>query len=67
MRENNVREKIIEALKEHPEGLTILNISKIIAMNRITTSKYVYGLMAEDMLYQREIGRAKMCYLKVRK
>lgn len=67
MIENNVREKIIKILKEHPEGLTILNISKLIRMNRITISKYVYGLIVEDLVSQRKIGPAKMCYLKVRK
>jgi predicted transcriptional regulator len=67
MIENNVREKIIKVLKEHTEGLTILNISKLIGMNRITISKYVYGLIAENLVYQRKIGPAKMCYLKVRK
>jgi DNA-binding IclR family transcriptional regulator len=67
MIENNVREKIIKILKEHPEGLTLLNISKITRMNRITISKYVYGLIAEKLVYQRKIGPAKMCYLKVRK
>jgi DNA-binding IclR family transcriptional regulator len=64
MIENNVREKIIKILKEHPEGLTLLNISKITRMNRITISKYVYGLIAENLVYQRKIGPAKMCYLR---
>jgi predicted transcriptional regulator len=64
MIENNVREKIIKILKEHPEGLTLLNISKITGMNRITISKYVYGLIAENLVYQRKIGPAKMCYLR---
>lgn len=64
MIENNVREKIIKILKEHPEGLTLLNISKITGMNRITISKYVYGLIAENLVCQRKIGPAKMCYLR---
>ena len=64
MIENNVREKIIKILEKHPEGLTILNISEIIGMNRITVSKYIYGLIAEKLVYQRKIGPAKMCYLR---
>jgi predicted transcriptional regulator len=64
MKENNVREKVIKILEKHPEGLTLLNISKLIGMNRITISKYVYGLIAENLIYQRKIGPAKMCYLR---
>jgi DNA-binding IclR family transcriptional regulator len=64
MIENNVRERIINVLIKHPEGLTLLNISNLIGMNRVTISKYVYGLIAEDMIYQKKIGPAKLCYLK---
>ena len=67
MKENNVREKVIKTLEKHPEGLTILNISKLIGMNRITVSKYIYGLIVEKLVYQRKIGPAKICYLKMRK
>ncbi|MEM5778762.1 MAG: hypothetical protein QXD43_01110 [Candidatus Aenigmatarchaeota archaeon] len=63
MKENNVREKIIETLEKHPEGLTILNISKFTGINRITISKYVYGLMIEGLINQRKLGPAKLCYL----
>ena len=65
MEKNNARERIIKTLKEHPEGLTIMNISKIIGMNRITTSKYVYGLISEGLIDQRKIGPAKLCCMKV--
>jgi predicted transcriptional regulator len=64
MIENNVRERIIKILKEHPEGLTIMNISNIAGMNRLTISKYVYGLITENLILQRKIGPAKICYLK---
>ena len=64
MEKNNVRERIIKALKEHPEGLTIMNISKVIGMNRLTVSKYVYGLMSEDLILERKIGPAKLCCMK---
>lgn len=64
MKENNFRERVIEVLKEHPEGLTILNISKLLGTNRITASKYIYGLISENLIYERKIGPAKMCYLK---
>ena len=64
MRENNYRERIIKVLKEHPEGMTLTNISKVIGMNRLTVSKYVYGLIVEDLILERKIGPAKLCCLK---
>jgi DNA-binding IclR family transcriptional regulator len=67
MMKNNVRERIIKTLKEHPEGLKINDISSILGMNRLTVSKYVYGLISEKMIYERKIGPSKLCYLKVRK
>ena len=64
MIENHVREKIIKILKDYPDGLTILNISTLVGMNRITIAKYVYGLMVEGLVSQRKIGPAKLCCLK---
>lgn len=63
MTENHSREKILKILEQHPEGLTILNISKLIGANRITVSKYIYGLIGEGLISQRKIGPAKLCYL----
>ncbi len=67
MQENNFRERIIENLKYHPEGLTILNIAGITRINRATVSKYIFGLVSEGLVTQRRVGTAKLCYLKVGK
>ena len=67
MVENNFRERIIESLKRHPEGLTILNIAEDTGINRITISKYIFGLASEGLITQRRVGPAKLCYLKMRK
>jgi len=64
MQENNFRERIIKDLKKHPEGLTILNLAANIGINRVTVSKYVFGLVSEGLVSQRRIGTAKLCYLK---
>jgi DNA-binding IclR family transcriptional regulator len=64
MSENNIREKIIDILKKHPEGLTILEIADIVGMNRITVSKYIYGLISENKISQKRIGPAKLCCLR---
>ena len=65
MVENNFKNRIVADLKKHPEGLTIMNIAENTGINRVTVSKYVLVLVAEGMVSQREIGTAKLCYLKV--
>jgi DNA-binding IclR family transcriptional regulator len=57
---------IIEVLKKHPEGLTLQNIANLTAMSRLTATKYVHELIGEGKIYQREVGMAKLCYLKER-
>lgn len=64
---NDVKKRVIEILKEHPEGLTTVDISKYIGMSRHSITKYIYQLLGEGSIYQREIGTAKLCYLKMRK
>ncbi len=61
---NNVKESVIEVLKEHPEGLTTVDISKYIGMTRHSVTKYIYQLLGEGTISQREVGTAKLCYLK---
>ena len=64
MAKSSIRDKILVVLKKHPQGLTILEISELLGKNRITVAKYVYGLTVEGLLRQRQIGPAKLCYLK---
>lgn len=61
---NNVKGRVIKILKKHPEGLTILDISKEIGMSRHAVTKYVYQLLGERKIFQREVGTAKLCYLR---
>lgn len=63
MKENN-KKKIIEILRNNPKGLIIRDISRITGKNRATIAKYVYSLIEEGLIEQREIGPAKLCYLK---
>ena len=62
-----IRDKVIKILKSHPEGLTTVEIAEKIEMTRQSIAKYVYQLLDEDMIFQREVGTAKICYLKGRK
>jgi len=59
----NLRNRIIKTLRKYPEGLTILSLSKILKMNRITVTKYVYGLEGSGIISHRKIGTAKLCFL----
>lgn len=60
------KETIMEVLRKHPEGLTLQKISKLSSMSRLTATKYVHELIGEGKIYQREVGMAKLCYLKDR-
>ena len=62
----NTRDKIVDILKKHPEGLMILDISRLIGVSRVTVSKYIYVLTLEGVVVQRRIGSAKLCFLKRR-
>ena len=61
---NNVKSRILKILKKHPRGLTILEISKEIGMSRHAVTKYIYHLLGEKKIRQREVGTAKLCYLR---
>jgi len=61
--ENRVEEKIIKILREHPEGLPILEIAKLVGVHRHTITKYIYHLARTGAVYQRNVAAAKLCYL----
>jgi len=62
----NPKKTIIKILKRHPEGLTLHSLAGLSRMNRLTATKYVHELLGEGMIYQRRVGKAKLCYLKER-
>jgi len=57
---------IIETLKKHSEGLTLQKIANLTKMSRLTATKYIHELIGEGKVYQRNVGMAKLCYLKER-
>ena len=63
MPKNNICDMIMVLLAKHPRGLTINEISEILNKNRLTISKYIYGLTIEEKIRQKEIGTAKVCFL----
>jgi DNA-binding MarR family transcriptional regulator len=58
-----LKDKIIEILKKNPEGLTILDISRTLGVNRGTVTKYIYQLSGANLITHRKIGTAKLCFL----
>ncbi len=60
--ENNFREMVIELLKSHPDGLTILEIANSLKANRNTITKYIYELSGAGIISQRKVGTAKLCF-----
>ena len=58
----NRDKKIIKLLSNHPEGLTIEEISKNIKMTRQTITKDLERLVATKKIKRREVGRAKLHY-----
>lgn len=58
------RELIIRVLRKHPEGLTITAISELTKLHRHTVTKYLYELRGAGVINEREIGPAKLCYLR---
>jgi len=62
----NPKKIIIDTLKKHAEGLTLQKIADLTNMSRLTATKYIHELMGEGKVYQRNVGMAKLCYLKER-
>ncbi|MEM0242939.1 MAG: helix-turn-helix domain-containing protein [Candidatus Aenigmatarchaeota archaeon] len=63
-KKEDIRRLIIELLRKHPEGLTIQQISNELGFSRITVAKYLHELLGAEIIYQRKVGKAKLCYLK---
>jgi hypothetical protein len=64
MSEDDFKGRILENLRDHPEGLTILSLAEATGINRITVSKYVMVMAVQGLISQRCVGTAKLCYFK---
>ena len=60
---NRIKDKIKRVLQDYPEGLHILGISRLIGAHRHTVTKYIHELMGAGIIYQRDLGTIKLCYL----
>ena len=57
------REIIVGVLREHPEGLTLISLAESSGLHRHTARKYVNKLSEANVVFQRSVGIAKLCYL----
>lgn len=62
-REKDTREKIVEALSQNSDGLTILDVARHVGAHRHTVTKYIYELVGANVVKMRKISSAKVCYL----
>ena len=52
--------KILDVLKEHPDGLSITDLAALLAMNRNSVSKYLAILQQQGSVDMRLVGVAKI-------
>ncbi len=64
MVKNDIREKILKVLSEHPEGLTFSHISREVGVHRNTVTKYLYEMKGADLIKIRDLKTLKLCYIK---
>lgn len=60
---NRIKERIKKVLLKHPEGLHILGIARLVGAHRHTVTKYIHELIGAGVIYQRDFGTIKICYL----
>jgi Fic family protein len=58
-----IKEKIIELLKNHPEGLTLKDIAGKLNVSRVTATKYIFELKGEGLIRRRRVGSGILHYL----
>jgi predicted transcriptional regulator len=62
----DLKQKIVNILDEHSEGLSILEISELVGHHRHTVTKYIHELIGAGIIFQRDMGTVKLHYLASR-
>ena len=60
----HIKQKILQLLETHPEGLTIESLSKKLGAHRQTISKWLFWLDGAEIIVRRRVGSATLHYLK---
>ena len=63
-KDDYLKKRIVEILKEHSEGLTIQDLAEMTGAHRQTVTKYVLWLDGAGIVYRRRIGAVTLQYLK---
>ena len=58
------KEEIFNLLRKHKEGLTVIEIARILKFSRNTIAVYLAELKGEGKIWIRNIGMAKLNYWK---
>lgn len=58
--------RFIDILREHPRGLTIEEISKLLPLNRNATSKYLNRMLISGQVEMKTFGPAKVFFISKR-
>ena len=58
------RTLIINILRKNQDGLTLTSIAELTGLHRHTATKYVYELKGAGVINERDVGSAKLCYLR---
>ena len=58
-----IKSSIISILKNHPEGLTVKDLSDMTKLHRQTVTKYIFELKGAGILLRRPVGSATLHYL----
>jgi len=60
----HIKQKILQLLETHPEGLTIESLSKKLGAHRQTITKWLFWLDGAEIIVRRRVGSATLHYLK---
>ena len=61
------KELVVELLKKHKEGLTVIEISRLLKISRNTVAVVLAELKGAGLIWIRNIGMAKLNYFGRRK
>jgi len=62
--DRDINNEILKLLRNHPEGLTITDMSNLLRVNYMTVSKYLTVLEALKKIEYKKIGMAKLFKVK---
>ena len=59
-----IKQRILQTLEKHKEGLTISELARLHDTHRQTITKYILVLEALDEIHRRRVGAVTLHYIK---